>query len=346
MPKWSAMLGARLSGPSAGEQALFRRVNDMENALMRRALAAEEKLERLSRRMEEVVARLENERQGPGAEGLSRRLEEIAAYFAQRTHGLHHTHANYLGDHTALTLLHGRHMLYVDTRDIGVAPHLMVNGIWETPCTTLFERLLRPGTTVLDIGANLGVYTVLAAAANARVHAFEPNPRFCDLLRRSASVNGLTERLALHPVAVSDTEDEVRLAVNEEWPGGGHVAPVGSTAPGPPCRLVVLDRLLPDPSVRLDLVKMDVEGHEGRALRGMRALLARSPDVRIMMEFAPQMMAIQGMTAAETVGLLGSFGFRFWEIGGDSGLTPIEPAALAAGEGPPIRNILVARDAP
>ncbi|MCR0982914.1 FkbM family methyltransferase [Roseomonas populi] len=323
MPRIRSLFRSLRRGPTAGEQALLRRITEMDNALTRRALAAEEKLER-----------------------LSRRVEEVTAYFAQRTHPLHHTQSNYLGDHTALTLLHGRHMLFVDTRGIDIAPHLMVHGIWETGYTALFERLVRPGATVLDIGANLGVYSILGGAKDARVHAFEPNPRLCELLRRSISVNGFAERVTLHEMAVGDTEGEVQLAFNIDWPGGGHVLPPGSTATGRPCRVAVLDRLFPDPGFRLDLVKMDVEGHEGHALRGMRELLARSPEVRIMMEFAPGMMAAQGVGPAETVGLLRGLGFRFWNIGFDSGLTPVEADVLAAESGAGVRNILVARQEP
>ncbi|WP_338661469.1 FkbM family methyltransferase [Pararoseomonas sp. SCSIO 73927] len=323
MPRLRSMLRSLRGSSSAGEQALLRRMAEMDNALTRRALAAEEKLDR-----------------------LSRRLEEVTAYFAQRTHPLHHTHANYLGDHTALTLLQGRHMLYVDTRGIDIAPHLMVHGVWETGYTALFERLARPGATVLDIGANLGVYAILGGARDARVHAFEPNPRLCELLRRSISVNGFGERVTLHEMAVGDEEGEVRLAYNDDWPGGGHLVPTGSAEAGRLCRIAVLDRLFPDPGFRLDLVKMDVEGHEGHALRGMRALLARSPEVRIMMEFAPGMMAAQGMGPAETVELLSGLGFQFWNIGFDSSLTPVEADALAGESGAGVRNILVARQAP
>ncbi|MBP0491424.1 FkbM family methyltransferase [Roseomonas indoligenes] len=323
MPRLRSLFPSLRRGPSAGEQAVMRRLAEMDNALTRRALAAEEKLERLSRRM-----------------------EEITAYFAQRAHPLHHTQSNYLGDHTALTLLQGRHMLYVDTRGIDIAPHLMVHGIWETGYTALFERLVRPGATVLDVGANLGVYAILGGAKGARVHAFEPNPRLCELLRRSIAVNGFTERVTLHEAAVGDVEGEVQLAFDTDWPGGGHVVPPNSTVAGRPCRVAVPDRLFPDPGFRLDLVKMDVEGFEGHALRGMRDLLARSPEVRIMMEFAPGMMASQGMGPAETVALLSGLGFRFWNIGLDSGLTPVEADVLAAESGAGVRNILVARKAP
>ncbi|MFH5924292.1 FkbM family methyltransferase [Roseomonas xinghualingensis] len=279
-------------------------------------------------------------------ERLSARLEDAASHLAQRAHPLHFHQSAYLGDHTALAMLHARHMLFVDTRGTDIAPHLIMNGIWETAYTTLFQRLIRPNDLVLDIGANHGVYAVLAAAAGARVAAFEPNPRLCELMRRSASVNGFSDRLSVYEAAVGDVDGEVHLAFDNAWPGGGHVVEAGSQQAGVSCRVLPLDAFFSDPGITVDVIKMDVEGTEGRALMGMRGLLARSPRVRIMMEFAPVMLNGHGVGPAVVVGILRELGFRFWEIGSDSGLTQLEPETLARASDDSVRNILVARQDP
>jgi hypothetical protein len=90
---------------------------------------------------------------------------------------------------------------------------------------------------------------------------------------------------------------------------------------------------------------MDVEGHEGRVLRGMRRMLERSPGVRLMMEYAPAMMARSGVPAAEVIGLLSGLGLRAWMIDDEGGLAAVGWEALAAMPGG-IRNILVAQEAP
>jgi FkbM family methyltransferase len=341
---------SRFRNGEAREIERRRVIEEQRTADQQRMVAIEAEVKRLSSRLELATARIgqvssQAETVGVQLDRLSTRLEEVASYLVHRAHPLHFQQAAYLGDHTALTMLHGRYMLFVDTRGIDIAPHLIMNGVWETAYTTLFQRLIRPDGLVLDIGANHGVYAVLAAAAGARVAAFEPNPRLCDLVRRSVAVNGFSGRISVYEVALGDVDGEVHLAFDNAWPGGGHVVEAGSQQAGAPCRLLPLDSLFSDPNIVVDLIKMDVEGTEGRALRGMHALLTRSPEVKIMMEFAPVMLNGHGVGPAAVVGMLRELGFRFWDIGTDSGLTPVEAELLAGATDDSVRNVLVSRQA-
>lgn len=278
---------------------------------------------------------------------IGRRLEEAIAFFALRSNPYHHTNPVYLGDHTVLALLHGRFPMYLDTRGVDLAPHLMMFGIWEENYTKVFTRLIRPGDTVFDLGAHLGVYSLLGAAATGpagQLHAFEPNARFADLLGRSLSVNGFAAHAKVHQMAVGAREAETELRFSWAWAGGGHLAvgPRPDTLYAQPCRIVALDDMFPDPSVRVDVMKMDVEGTETEAVRGMTRLLARSPRARIMFEFSPGLLAAHGSSAAELIDLFQELGFRLWSIGDDSSLKPETAAALAARQDG-IVNILASR---
>ncbi len=281
---------------------------------------------------------------------IERRLEEAIAYFAVRANRTLDSQAAYLGDHTAVTFLENGIRILVDTRSIDIGIHLLTLGRWETPYTTLFTRMLAPGQTVLDLGANHGVYALLAAQAvgpAGRVHAFEPNPRLAHLVDMSLRLNGFGGWAEVHPVGASDAPGTARLVFVDSFSGGGTVAAGAEAArhPGVDCRLVVLDEMFADPGFRPDVVKMDVEGHEGRVLRGMRGMLERSPGIRLMMEFAPEMMARSGVPAAEVVGLLSGLGLRAWTIDDEGRLAATGWEALAALSGG-IQNILVAREAP
>lgn len=287
---------------------------------------------------------------GATLERMPRRLEEAISFFAMRSNPYHHTNPVYLGDNTVLALLHGRLPMYLDSRGTDLAPHIMMFGVWEPNYTQVFTRLIRPGDTVLDLGAHLGVYALLGAAATGlggTLHAFEPNARFASLLSRSLSVNGFAGFAQVHQVAVGAAAGETELRYSWEWGGGGHLAagPRPSNVDAQPCRIVALDEMFPDPAFTVDVIKMDVEGTETFALRGMRGLLGRSPRVRIMFEFAPQMLAGHGSGAAELIGLLGDLGFRFWSIGLDSSLTE-EPAGLLATKADGVVNILACRTDP
>ena len=280
------------------------------------------------------------------------RIDNHLAYLVGRAPAYYDTRVVPLGDDTALALLHGRILIYVDTRGADLAPHVMMFGIWEPSYTQLFQRLIRPGDTVLDIGAHHGVYTLIGAfatGAGGRLHAFEPNPRFAGLLRRSIAANGLGGIATLHEAAVGAEAAETELRWQWDYGGGGHLAIAGRRGnpalERSPVQVVALDEVFPDPAFTVDVIKMDVEGTETFAVRGMRALLARSPRVRLMLEFAPQMLAGHGGPAPELVQELGALGFRFWSIGDNAALAPIAPEALAA-ETTGIRNILAARGDP
>jgi FkbM family methyltransferase len=231
----------------------------------------------------------------------------------------------------------------------------MIHGTWEQDDLRAFLRMVRPGDRVLDLGAHVGVYTLAAAAAvgpAGRVHAFEPNPRNAGLLARSLAVNGFNDRAEIHLMAVGEADGAATLLFQTEWSGGGFLDPAraepGLRADGRramTARVVALDGFFTDPGFRLDVAKLDIEGMEGRALRGMKALLERSPDARLMLEWAPGMLAGQGVPAAELAAMLAGMGFRFWSIGPGGTLTPLHAEALARiTDG--IRNIVAARGNP
>jgi FkbM family methyltransferase len=288
-------------------------------------------------------------------ERLAHRLEEAIGYFAVRSNRVADSQSVYLGDNIAVTFLEDGTRILVDTKSLDIGIHLLTLGRWEPAYTALFARLVRPGDTVLDLGANLGVYTLLAArlvGPGGRVHAFEPNPRLAQLVDLSIRMNGFAPWAQVHRVAASDRTGVARLFFTDSYSGGGSLAGTeeqrdasGEAKHAVDCRLLPLDTLFTDPAMRVDVIKMDVEGHEGPALRGMRQLLTRSPGVRIMMEFGPQMMNSSGMAAPEVVAFLEGLGLSAWTIDAQGGIAPAAWPALA-GLTAGLQNILVAREAP
>ena len=283
-------------------------------------------------------------------EVVERRLEEAIAYFAARSNRLVGSQSIYLGDHTAVTFLENGLRILVDTRSMDVGIHLLTLGAWEPNYMALFDKLVQPADTVLDIGANHGVYALHAAMAvgpKGRVHAFEPNPRLARLVDFSLKLNGFGGYATLHPLGVSDAAGTARLVFSDSFSGGGAISSNQSASAqgGVECNLIALDALFADPDFKVDVIKMDVEGHEGLALRGMQQLLKRSPNVKIMMEFGPEMMARAGVGAEEILAMLGSLGFRIWRIGSMGELHATSHAELLA-QSKHIQNILLAREFP
>lgn len=283
-------------------------------------------------------------------EVVERRLEEAIAYFAARSNRLVGSQSIYLGDHTAVTFLQNGLRILVDTRSMDVGIHLLTLGAWEPNYMALFDKLLKSGDTVLDIGANHGVYALHAAMAvgpKGKVHAFEPNPRLARLVDFSLKLNGFGGYATLHPLGVSDAAGIARLVFSDAFSGGGAISgnQLNDAQPGVECNLVALDALFANPDFKVDVIKMDIEGHEGLALRGMQQLLKRSPNVKIMMEFGPDMMARAGVGAKEILAMLGSIGFKTWLIGAGGELHATSADDLLAASSA-IQNILLAREIP
>jgi FkbM family methyltransferase len=214
---------------------------------------------------------------------LNRRINGLEAQLAQ----LSNSHTLYLGEHEALTRLYTGHRIYVDTRDVGICSHLMLEGRWEPWIEKVIARAVKPGMTFLDVGANFGYYTLLGAAwvgAAGRVHSFEANPSIFRHLSKSVSINGFNDRVRLHNLAVHNTEGTLRFSYTDDYSGGG------STMGGPEGAHQVEVRALPlDTALAglptVNVMKVDVEGAEPHVFQGARALMDRSPDLTLIVEF-------------------------------------------------------------
>lgn len=148
----------------------------------------------------------------------------------------------------------------------------ILGGTYEPEQTALFERLLRPGHTVLDVGANVGYYTLLASVLvgdAGRVHAFEPEPRNAGFLRRHVSINR-RGNVRVEQAALSDRAGTARFDFGS-GSGTGHLAEAGALE----VRTLRLDDYCAEHGLAPDAVKIDVEGAEMSVLEGARETFAR-----------------------------------------------------------------------
>jgi FkbM family methyltransferase len=154
----------------------------------------------------------------------------------------------------------------------------MAFGLYELDTARVIRRLLRPGDTFIDGGANIGYFTLIAAKAvgpSGRVHAFEPQPDNRRRLAEHVAMNGFADIVTIHPVALSDSPGEVELHTYEN-PAANHGQSTLFALPGAPTRKVSVATVRLDdylPSVVPRLIKLDIEGAEPPAITGMSKLL-------------------------------------------------------------------------
>lgn len=178
--------------------------------------------------------------------------------------------------------------LIVDVTEFTTATLFFGNVPYEPATTDYLRQRLRPGHVFVDVGANHGYFTLLAAAlvgADGRVVAFEPNPPVFAQLEAHVRLNRFEPRVVLMRQALSDTVDQRARLFVSQWPGNSGVSsllpPASTVSEGGlspersiPVETETFDRWLAASALEhVDLVKIDTEGSEALVVRGMSAAL-------------------------------------------------------------------------
>jgi FkbM family methyltransferase len=201
-----------------------------------------------------------------------------------------------------------------------VQRQIYFGGLFEPAESYLFLKLLAPGMTVLDVGANCGQYTLLASRAvgtQGIVHAFEPLPDTFKTMTENLRLNGY-RNVILNQAALWNETTQLTLGRGPEklshsgsWSAGyGSVDPHPTVVPA-----VRLDDYVREHAIeRIDLIKMDIEGAEPFVLEGARESIERFKPT-FLMELNSRTLTQLGWTTARLGKLLLSFGYSAFEVG-------------------------------
>ncbi len=189
-------------------------------------------------------------------------------------------------------------------------------GVWEAHETALFRAHLRPGTRVLDLGANVGWYGALAVLAGCEVHCFEPVPEIADVCERNLeraqrAAQSRGGRAVLHRCAASDRAGKARIALAPANFGDNRVLDTDGAAPADMRGARTLEIELARVDERVEgpcrVIKIDTQGSEWLALQGARQLLEKSAECALLIEFWPY--ALRGTQPSELLDFLAAQGF-------------------------------------
>jgi len=212
--------------------------------------------------------------------------------------------------------------LYVNEQD-PVIGRSVLSGNYEPDVVAVFKRYLRPGMRIIDIGANIGFYTILSTVlvgGNGHVLAVEPNPSNTKLLEASRLKNNF-DNIEVAQVAASDHTGLLILNAGES---NGTTSKADSDTGVLEARSIVpcmkLDTLV-DPNTSIDFVKIDVEGAEYLALCGLKETILRCKPI-IVSEFSPKSLpAFSGCGAVDYLAFFVNLGYKLGVITRDGSIT-------------------------
>ncbi len=238
----------------------------------------------------------------------TQRLLELHQETLSQLNAIKNSQSVHVGNNQVLTRLFTGQKIFVDALDISVSPSLMLDGHWEEEVTAVLRHILKPSDSFIDVGANMGYFgiiagTIIDGGQGGSIHMIEANPRLVPLIFKSINVTGLLGTAAVANFAISDQSGEVELQLVKDLLGSSSLVDLDTpfkamaemtstvgfeveekiTVPA-----ITLDAYAEMESLaKVDVVKIDIEGHEEFAYAGMTKIIDENrDDLRLMIEYS------------------------------------------------------------
>jgi FkbM family methyltransferase len=195
----------------------------------------------------------------------------------------------------------------------GIAQHLIFDGEYDPFTTEMFKKIVKPEMVVLDIGANIGYYSLLAASlvgCNGKVWAFEPEPHNFANLQDNLELNGYNNVILVNK-AVSNDSGMASLYISDMESGEHSLIPCqGRFTAKLTVSTVRLDDMF-GTNTRIDVIKTDTEGNDICVLEGARDTINANSDIKVFTEFWPEGTKAAGYSPEDYWDLLKALGFKY-----------------------------------
>jgi len=236
--------------------------------------------------------------------------------------------------------------LKIGLANTGSASLIYYQGYSEHETANFLHRFLRPGMVVVDIGAHIGEYTLVAAQCvghSGEVHAFEPQPNLFPILSENVQMNQLSN-VILNCAAVSDSVGEIEFEMFDE-PSVSSIRKHGDLDKNAKLVKVActsLDIYWSEKERKIDLIKVDVEGAEKFVFQGAEKLLSLlSSQAPIwLFEYSTENYAAFGYQSTDLFELLPRHGYKVWQDCGGGKIADFDPTVPVAN----IINLIAAKD--
>jgi len=206
--------------------------------------------------------------------------------------------------------------LFLHPEDTVVTTNIIENGLWELNETHWTTKLVRPGDTYVDVGANVGYYTVLAShlvGPKGKVFAFEPDPVNFAILEKNVRINGLTN-VVLEQKACSNEQGSIQLFLAGGNKGDHRIYQTEEGRTAIDVEAVKLDDYFAEYAGSIDFVKIDTQGAEGVILDGLGDVIDKNEDIVMAVEYWPSGLGL-GYTYKDIQKFLRSHDLLFYDVG-------------------------------
>jgi len=190
----------------------------------------------------------------------------------------------------------------------------MLSGKYERDTVNIFKKIIKPGMTVIDIGAHVGYYTLKFSkltGENGRVYAFEADLDNFKLLEKNTKIY---KNISLNNVAIADQEGNIDFYKVNDSTGCHSIIPADDSNKIS-VKATTLDNFIKKHSLEhVDIIKIDIEGGEPLAFIGMQKLFTNSHSLSIVMEFSPTSLKSANINPAEFLQGIKKNGFNIFQI--------------------------------
>lgn len=207
--------------------------------------------------------------------------------------------------------------LFIHKIDDPLSSSIYYYGQYEPFETRLFQKLIKKGDIVVDVGAHIGYYTLISSTLvgkTGKVFSFEPDPSNLVLLKQCVAANKITNVVVVNN-AVSNVNKKINFYLSNENKGDNRMFTQNPKEKYIQVAGIILDDYFAKSNFHINFIKMDIQGAEVKALQGMPKILRNNRDVILAIEFWPYGYMHSGSNAKELLDLLNLNKFLLYNIG-------------------------------
>lgn len=219
--------------------------------------------------------------------------------------------------------------MILDPEDKIISRTIAVSGWWEPSETKFLKKIVKEGMTAVDIGANIGYFTILLSklvGPNGRVISFEPNPNSFSILKRNIMENKLDNVLPVQK-AVTNYEGKTKLYVSTDNHGDNRIFGFQIEETDENRHEIIVDTTFLDRELlneKIDVMKIDAQGSELHIMEGGTETIQKNRALKIILEFWPVALTVQGKRPRDLLTKIHKLGFNIYDLSGSESPAQID----------------------